>query len=183
MSDEQLVNGCKAEDAFYQKCLYERFQAKMLGICIRYMKNRTEAQDVLQDGFIQVFRKLSTYKGKGSLEGWIRKIMVNTALQTLRKNQKLAYQESIDVLEEQIGNQEFILDTLAANDILRFINELPIGYRTVFNLYAIEGYSHAEIAEELNISVNTSFSQFSRAKSLLKKLIVANEVTHHEKNN
>jgi RNA polymerase sigma-70 factor (ECF subfamily) len=109
--------------------------------------------------------------------------MVNTALQYLRKNQKLAYQESIDELEQQIGNEEFVLDSLAAKDILRFINELPAGYRTVFNLYAIEGYSHNEIAKTLNISVNTSFSQFSRAKALLKKLIVSAEVINYEKDN
>jgi RNA polymerase sigma-70 factor (ECF subfamily) len=142
-----------------------------------------EAQDILQDGFIQVFKKINTFKGAGSLEGWIRKIMVNTALQYLRKNQKLAYQESIDELEQQIGNEEFVLDSLAAKDILRFINELPAGYRTVFNLYAIEGYSHNEIAKTLNISVNTSFSQFSRAKALLKKLIVSAEVINYEKDN
>ena len=176
MKDEQIVQGCIAGEALYQRQLYTKFQAKMLGVCIRYVKNKEEAQDILQDGFIQIFNKIDTFQGKGSLEGWIRKIMVNTALQHIRKNKAISHHESIDGLEEKISSQEFILETIAANDILKFIHQLPMGYRTVFNLYAIEGYSHKEIAKQLNISVNTSFSQFSRAKTLLQKLIAENKV-------
>lgn len=176
MSDEQIVNGCRAGKAFYQRQLYEKFQAKMLGVCIRYVNNKDEAQDILQDGFIQIFNKIDTFRGNGSLEGWIRKIMVNTALQHLRKNKSMNHQESLDGLEEKIESQTFTIESIEAKDILKFIRELPEGYRTVFNMYAIEGYSHKEIAEQLNISVNTSFSQFSRAKSLLQKLMIAHKV-------
>jgi len=176
MTDEQIVNGCIAGEPIYQRYLYDKFQGKMLVVCVRYVKDRDVAQDVLQDGFIQVFKKIGDFRNNGSLEGWIRRIMVNMALMHIRKYKKEQDQISIDALSEKIDTGKMIMDTMGAKDIMKFIHELPDGYRTVFNMYAIEGYSHKEIAKELGISVNTSFSQYSRAKALLKKLLEIHKV-------
>ena len=176
MTDEQIVKGCIAGEPIYQRYLYEKFQGKMLGVCARYVKDLDDAQDILQDGFIQVFRKIGDFQNQGSLEGWIRRIMVNMALMHIRKNKKMEGQISIDDVSEKIDSGEMTLDNINAKDIMKFIHQLPDGYRMVFNLYAVEGYSHKEIAEMLNISVNTSFSQYSRAKTLLKKLLEVHKV-------
>ncbi len=171
MTESQLIQGCRDGDAACQRLLYDTFQSKMLGVCMRYFPDKMEAQDVLQDGFIKVFKNIDSFEEKGSLEGWIRRIMVNTALEQIRKEarkgQKVSFEnESLLIVEPEIAS-----DQMEANDILKFVQALPTGYRAIFNLFAIEGYSHNEIAEQLNISVNTSYSQYHRARALLQKIL------------
>ena len=171
MDKQQLIEGCCKQDFRCQKALYDWLHPQMLGVCLRYAVDRDQAQDMLQDGFIKVFRKIETYNGAGPIEGWVRKVVVNTALETLRKQKKEQFNtfedESLMIVDHRANAQE----EMQANDILKTIQSLPSGYRVVFNLYAIEGYSHEEIAKQLGISVNTSYSQYHRAKSLLRRLI------------
>jgi len=177
MNDEQLVNKCLEKDTLAQKQLFEFYSKRMMGVCLRYAKDSEEAQDILQMGFIKVFEKLDMYKHQGSLEGWIRKVIVNTALDNIRKNKKLMNNVEIDKVDYQLQNyDENILESLSARDLLRVIQEMPPGFRTVFNMFVIEGFSHKEIAEELNISVSTSKSQFSRARAYMKKKLIEEEL-------
>ena len=169
MDEEEMLKGCMAKDAIAQRYLYERYKRIMTGVCMRYADRYEEAQDIVQNGFIKVFKKIGTFSGKGSLEGWIRRIMVNTALDHLRSNKADRFNVNIDDVDYKLQKDELILDSLHVEDLLKLIRALPVGYRTVFNLYAIEGYSHKEIAEKMDISENTSKSQYSRARSLLKK--------------
>lgn len=152
-----------------QRKLFDRFAPKMLGVCMRYSKDSEQAEDVLQDGFVKVFGKLSHYKGDGSLEGWIRRIVVNTALDQIRKNAKFQDNVALDDVDYKLELKGNVLEDLAAEDLMQLINEMPAGYKAVFNMFAIEGYSHKEIAEKLEVSENTSKSQYSRARAYLKK--------------
>jgi RNA polymerase sigma-70 factor (ECF subfamily) len=154
----------------------------MMGVCLRYTNNYEEAQDVLQDGFIKVFNKLSKFVNKGSLEGWVRRIMVNTALDHYRKNKKFQKDIEIDAVSFKLEKQEYIVESINAQDLLKIIQTIPEGYRVVFNLFAIEGYSHKEIAEQLGVTESTSKSQFSRAKKMLRKILIErNIVTEGER--
>ena len=148
MSEEQMIKGCLESNPLAQRTLYNKLGPKMMGVCLRYMANMEEAQDVLQDGFVKVFDKLGAYSGAGSFEGWVRRIFVNTALDAIRKNKKLKHQGQIDDVAFAFGFNDFIFETLVAEDLLKVLQELPLGYKTVFNLYAIEGYSHKEIAKK-----------------------------------
>lgn len=177
MTDNQLAAGCKEGNVLIQRQLYDRYHPKMLGVCIRYAQNRQEAQDILQDGFIKVYMNISSYKGTGSLEGWIKKIIINTALEHYRKTKALKQEVELEKAELNTTGKESTIDELKAQDILDFIHQLPTGYRVVFNLFAIEGYSHEEIAKRLNISVNTSYSQYHRARALLQKTILSEKET------
>lgn len=171
MDNQQLIIGCCNQDLRCQKALYDWLHPQMLGICLRYASDRDQAQDILQEGFIKVFKKIDTYKGEGSFEGWVRRVVVNSALEILRKQKKeLAttfVEESLMIVDHRANAQE----ELQAADILKTIQSLPTAYRMVFNLFAIEGYTHKEIAGQLGISVNTSYSQYHRAKTLLRRLI------------
>lgn len=169
MSEEDMLKGCQANKEMAQKCLFDRYSRVMTGVCMRYADSYEEAQDIVQDAFIKVFKKIGTFSGKGSLEGWIRRIMVNTALDYLRSIKNERFNVAIDDVQYMLKNKDVIVESMQANDLLKIIRTLPIGYKTVFNMYAIEGYSHKEIAEQLNISENTSKSQYSRARSLLQK--------------
>lgn len=171
MTESQLIQGCREGDAACQRALYDTFQAKMLGVCMRYFPDKQEAQDVLQDGFIKVFKSIDSFEEKGSLEGWIRRIMVNTALEEIRRVARKGKQVDFENETLMMAEPTQASDELEATDILRFIQALPTGYRAIFNLFAIEGYSHNEIAEKLNISVNTSYSQYHRARTLLQKIL------------
>jgi len=171
MTDEEIVQGCIKKNAVAQELLYNKYARRMMGVCMRYSQNREEAEDVLQNSFVCVFENIKNYKGMGSLEGWIRKIMINMSLSHLRKNKKLKYNVELDAVEFGIPSTESFGDTMAAKELLSIIQTLPLGFRTVFNLFAIEGYTHKEIAEILDISEGTSKSQFSRAKAHLQKLI------------
>ncbi len=171
MTDEQIVKGCIDKNAIAQKNLYEKFSRKMMGVCLRYCDSTEEAEDVVQNGFISIFENIESFKGTGSLEGWIRKIMVNTALTNIRKNKKLKQNIELDSVEFMLPSKTYMNDSFAAKDLLKIIQTLPVGFKTVFNLYAIEGYSHKEIGDMLNISEGTSKSQYSRAKAHLQKII------------
>ncbi len=171
MTDEQIVTGCIQKNAIAQKHLYEKHARKMMGVCLRYCDSEEEAEDVLQNGFIAVFENIETFKGTGSLEGWIRKIIVNTALTNIRKNKKFKQNIALESVEFMMPSASQTTESFEAKDLLKTIQTLPPGFRTVFNLYAIEGYSHKEIADILNISEGTSKSQYSRAKTHLQKII------------
>ena len=171
MTDEQLIKGCVDEDPVAQKLFYERFARKMMGVCLRYAQDQYEAEDILQDGFVKVFQKIGTFRGSGSLEGWVRRTIVNTALDNIRKTKIFQQHVDLDNAESLVSSEGLVLENIAANDLLKLICTLPTGYRTVFNMFAIEGYSHKEIADQLNISENTSKSQFRKAKAYLRKLM------------
>jgi len=168
MDDSTLVKKCIEGDQRAQRMLFEKFAPKMLGVCMRYAKNSDQAEDVLQDGFIKVFTKLSKYSGEGSLEGWIRRIVVNTALDDIRRNVKFQNNLNVDDVDYKLELNSYIVEELAAEDLMKLVNDMPDGYRVVFNMFAIEGFSHKEIAVQLNISENTSKSQYSRARAYLK---------------
>ncbi|OFZ56692.1 MAG: RNA polymerase subunit sigma-70 [Bacteroidetes bacterium RIFCSPHIGHO2_02_FULL_44_7] len=168
MDDNALVQKCIEGDPRAQRMLFEKFAPKMLGVCIRYTKDVEQAEDVLQDGFVKIFTKLDHYNGVGSLDGWVRRIMVNTALDQIRKNLKHQDDVALDQVEYKLEKDGHILEGLMEEDLLKLISEMPIGYKTVFNMFAIEGYSHKEIADEMGISENTSKSQYSRARAFLK---------------
>ncbi|MEO0894917.1 MAG: RNA polymerase sigma factor [Bacteroidota bacterium] len=165
-----IVKGCIKHNPQSQRELYEMFAPKMMALCMRYVKSASEAEDVLQEGFMKVYRNLKKYKDTGSLEGWIRRIMVNTSIDHIRKEKNHSFQ--LELNEEIASNQqEHIVSSLEAEFIHSLIQKLPDGYRVVFNLYAIEGYSHAEIGKKLNINESTSRSQYTRARALLKQQI------------
>ena len=168
ISELKLIKECKQGKAKYQRVLYETHAPKMLGVCARYFQTIEEAQDALQDGFVKVFSNIDSYKGKGSFEGWIRKIMINTSLNLHRKNLKHYYHVDITETESRIADLNVDYDQLEVEDLLNMIQSLPGGYRLVFNLFEIEGYSHQEIASELNVSVNTSKSQLLKARKKLR---------------
>lgn len=169
MDEKQLLEGCLAGNRNAQKQLYNRYAARMYGVCLRYANDTEMANDMLQEGFIKVFMNLKSYRSEGSLEGWIRRVFVNAALEMLRKRDIL--KNSADILTTvERGSEKFHPEhTLNAKELLKLIHELPAGFRTIFNLYAIEGYSHREIAEMLKIAEGTSKSQYNRARMWLQK--------------
>ena len=170
-TDEDLVKGCISNDARAQKLLFDKYSRRMMGICLRYGSNRQEAEDMLQDGWIKVFRSLSTFRFEGSVEGWIKRVMVNTCLETLRKNRMKYSDLEIEAVEEMGYLQTNSTESLSSADLMKMIHKLPAGYRSVFNLFAIEGYSHKEIGKMLTISEGTSKSQYNRARMHLQKML------------
>ncbi|MBC7615204.1 MAG: RNA polymerase sigma factor [Pedobacter sp.] len=169
-----LMEGCKAGNRQMQELLYKQTASKMMAVCMRYAKDRMEAEDVLQIGYIKIFQKVKEYRGEGSFEGWIRKIMVNTAIESYRKNLRMLNVVPIEDAYEQ-PSQGFDFSSLGMQDLMKLIQKLADGYRMVFNLYAIEGYAHKEIAEILGISEGASKSQLSRARAILQKEILKME--------
>jgi RNA polymerase sigma-70 factor (ECF subfamily) len=164
---DHCVNECLKGNKKAQKCLFELLSGKMMGICRRYIAEKQAAEDVMIIGFMKVFEKMDQFNHNGSFEGWVRKLMVNEALMYIRANKSVhLVSESDTVCDNLIVEDAF--KNLEAEDLLKIIEQLPPGYRTVFNLFAIEGYSHQEIAERLNISENTSKSQLHKARALLK---------------
>ncbi len=172
ISDPQLIKGCIEGRASYQRLLYTVFSPKMFGICLRYANDYHSAEDILQEGFVKVFNKLDRYRGEGSFEGWIRRIFINTAIEYYRKATRQCQFEELAFYEDHTLEGD-ALQNLMKEDLLKVIQQLPIGYRTVFNLYAIEGYNHKEIGKMLGVSEGTSKSQLARARVYLKKLIKA----------
>ena len=173
MTEAELIKYCRRGDRLAQKMLYERFAPKMFGVCKRYVRTREDAEDVLIEGFFKVYDNIEKFRGQGSFEGWIRRIVVNQSLMFLRKKHNFQLTVEVSNIEVQTGIS--IEDELAAEDILNLLNKLPVGYRTVFNLYVVEGYKHREIAEIMGISINTSKSQLILAKKRLRTLIEKNE--------
>lgn len=170
LSEQQLVVALQRGDARAQKAAYDRLAGKMMAVCVRYVANHDDAEEVLIDGFMRVFDRVNQFRGEGSFEGWVRRIMVTESLMFLRKNKSLRQQLP---LNELTNTPECTLadQTLETEDLLRLVALLPDGYRSVFNLYAIEGYSHAEIAALTGISEGTSKSQLSRARAWLQQKI------------
>lgn len=169
-----LLKGCKAGDRKTQELLYRQTASKMLAVCMRYARDQMEAEDVLQLGYIKVFQKINEYRGEGSFEGWIRRVMVNTAIESYRRNLRtLSVVPIEDAYEQPCTGFDF--NNLGMQDLLNLISKLADGYRIVFNMYIIEGYSHKEIAETLGISEGASKSQLSRARAILKQEIIKME--------
>lgn len=169
-TEEGLILGCARQDRKAQRALYERFSSRMFVVCLRYARDRDEAQDLLQEGFITVFSKISTFSSAGSLEGWMRRIFVNTALMRLRKGDVLRSAVEVDEpAAKRVSSDDDILSDIGGQDILRMIRQMPEGFRTVFNMSVVEGYTHQEISKELGISEGTSRSQLSRARAWLQE--------------
>jgi RNA polymerase sigma factor (sigma-70 family) len=172
ITEHQLIEGVKGLDPARQKELYDLFSAQMFRICLRYAHDRAEAEDMLQDGFVKVFRDIGQFRGDGPLGAWIRRIMVNTALSHLRKKKNLIVNvPDYQVFESNSIEQPVFDSNIDAEKLLGFLQTLPLGYRTVFNLYAIEGYTHEEIADKLSISIGTSKSQLFKARDFIKKML------------
>lgn len=167
MDRESLIRKCIGGEPASQKRLFDSLAPKMLSICIRYLGNKEEAEDVCQVSFIKLFHNLKDYNNEGSFDGWVRRIFVNTCLDQLRKNKKTKYDVSMDDVDYRIENNDYIMERMEAKDLMKIVERMPTGYRTVFNLFAVEGYSHREIAEKLEITENTSKSQFKRARTHL----------------
>ena len=180
ITEEKLINGCLKGKSWAQKALYERYSPLMLGICIRYLKDRDDAEDTMVQGFMKVYNNLHKFRREGSFEGWVRRIIVNECLTFIRKNRSMYVETEIEKAENN-PDCSFLEQNLEVEDLMNMIGRLPSGYRTVFNLYAIEGYSHAEIAEQLGINVNTSKSQLSRARSHLQRELMAAEKSLNQK--
>jgi RNA polymerase sigma factor (sigma-70 family) len=169
---KKIIKGCLAGDRRDQEILYRRHSAKLYGVCLQYSGNDEEARDILQEGFIKIFENLHNYKHEGSFEGWIRRIVVNTALEKFRSRHNLFRVDDIDTIQEPEAEPDTEdYSGLQAVDLLYIIRELPPKYRMVFNLYAIEGYSHKEIGEMMKISEGTSKSNLSRARNILQRRV------------
>ncbi|MBK8556223.1 MAG: RNA polymerase sigma factor [Lewinellaceae bacterium] len=178
LSDQELVQGVLRGSATHQRALYQQFSVPMFRVLLRFARDRAEAEDLLQDGFIRVYRDMTQFRGEGALGGWIRRIMVNTALSHLRKQRDfLQSTPDFNPFENLLRTEEDFSANLDAERLLSLLQKLPPGYRTVFNLYAIEGFSHEEIAEQLGISIGTSKSQLFKAREYLKRIIDKSYIT------
>ncbi|HYJ38488.1 MAG TPA: RNA polymerase sigma factor [Chitinophagaceae bacterium] len=176
MTEEAILQGCLHNQPVAQRELYNRFSPKMLAVCYRFAHNREDAEDMLQEAFIKVFSQIHTFQNKGAFEGWIRRIIVHTCINHLKKNKR--FNESVDIINASAiqVREESIPSIVQAKQIVECIRLLPIGYRTVLNLYAIEGYSHKEIAEMLDIEESTSRSQYTRAKQMLEEILFKKKI-------
>lgn len=176
MTEEEMLGGCAINNAAAQEIFYNMYAPKMLGVCYRFAKNREDAEDMLQEGFIKVFTQLHQFRREGSLEGWVRRIVVHTCINNLKKNKK--FNESLDLAHAQgvHTNSELVPAIMQAKQIVDCIRLLPIGYRTVLNLFAIEGFSHREISEVLGIEESTSRSQYTRAKAMLEEILAKKDI-------
>ena len=173
-----MLQGCLENMASFQEALYNRFSPRMLGVCYRFARNREDAEDMMQEGFIKVFTQIHQFRAQGALEGWIRRIIVHTCINVLKKNKK--FTESVDLFHagSLYLNESNIPSILQAKQVVECIRLLPVGYKTVLNLYAIEGYSHKEIAAILDIEESTSRSQYTRAKAMLEDVLVKKKIIH-----
>lgn len=181
MTEEAILQGCIKNDAAAQRELYNRFSPKMLAVCYRFAHNREDAEDMLQEGFIKVFLQIKTFENRGAFEGWIRRIIVHTCINILKKNKK--FNENLDILHAtsiQV-REESIPSIIQAKQVVECIRLLPMGYRTVLNLYAIEGYSHREIGVMMDIEESTSRSQYTRAKAMLEEILVGKKILQKPK--
>jgi RNA polymerase sigma-70 factor (ECF subfamily) len=169
MSDRQIIEGCARHERRAQQILYDKYSRFLLGVCLRYATDKSEAEDILQDTFVKIFFSINDFSGTGSFIGWLRKVAVNTAITHYHKNLKHRYHIEIEeYVSVEIGVSGFEEDVFTSEELMGVLNELPAGYRMVFNLYAVEGYKHKEIAEILGIDTNTSKSQYSRAKGVIR---------------
>lgn len=170
-----MIEGCIQNNPVSQRELFNKYSPKMLSVCYRFSQSREDAEDMLQEGFIKVFAQIHTFQNKGSFEGWVRRIMVHTCINVLKRNKK--FNESVDLDQALFASEkEIIPSIMQAKQVVECIRLLPIGYKTVLNLYAIEGYSHKEIAEMLGIEESTSRSQYTRAKSMLEQILIKRRI-------
>ena len=183
MTEEALLKGCLSNNATAQRELYNKYSSKMLSVCYRYAHNREDAEDMLQEGFIKVFLQIHTFENRGAFEGWIRRIVVHTCINILKKNKK--FNESVDIIHATgIQVREVSIPAIIqAKQVVECIRMLPVGYRTVLNLYAVEGYSHREIAGMLDIEESTSRSQYTRAKAMLEDILIKKRIVQKPKQN
>ena len=172
MTEKELIRHCRKKSAKAQKLLYNRYHGNLFGICLRYGKSKAEAEDILQIAMLKIYKKIDSFSGSGSFEGWMKRIVVNVAIDNFRKNSKHYYHDNIDDSYEYFLSFGEISDNLEEEDILRTIQQLPPGYRMVFNLYAIEGYSHKEVAQKLGILESTSKTQLLKARHKLQKMLL-----------
>jgi RNA polymerase sigma-70 factor (ECF subfamily) len=181
MTEEAILKGCLNNSAAAQRELYNLYSPKMLSVCYRFAHNREDAEDMLQEGFIKVFLQIHTFENRGSFEGWIRRIIVHTCINILKKNKK--FHENVDIIYANtvLVKEENIPSIVQAKQVVECIRMLPMGYRTVLNLYAIEGYSHREIAGMLEIEESTSRSQYTRAKMMLEEILIKKRIIHKPK--
>jgi RNA polymerase sigma factor (sigma-70 family) len=171
-NDQELVSGVLRGSPAHQTALYRQYSVPMFRVLLRFARDKSEAEDMLQDGFVRVFRDMGQFRGEGALGGWIRRIMVNTALSHLRKQRDFVRDvPDFNVFESKFHTEEDFASNLDAETLMKYLQRLPPGYRAVFNLYAIEGFSHEEIAEQLGISIGTSKSQLFKAREFLKKIL------------
>lgn len=167
--DQELIKACIGNSRKAQKALYDRFASQMYVVALRYVGDTVVAQDVLQDAFVKVFSSLDTYTGAGSLEGWVRRIVINTALENLRSNDVLSESVELDDVLTVPDANISVIEKISGDELMSVIASLPVGFRTVFNMYAIEGYTHKEIAHQLGITESTSRSQYNRARILIQQ--------------
>lgn len=168
--ENDMIQGCIKGMRDAQKMLFNRFASKMLGVCMRYAKDKAEAEDMLQEGFIKVYQNIARFKGDGSFEGWVRRIMVFTAINFF-KHRTRKFQEDLDRENFDAPFEDNIIETISAKEIIALVQQLPEGYKMVFNLYAVEGYTHKEIGEILGIATGTSKSQYARARATMQQLL------------
>ncbi len=178
MTEQNLIQSCIQNNAAAQRELYNRFSGYMFGICFRYANTKEDAEDMLQDGFVKIFTRITTYENKGNFEGWMRKIMVNTCINHLQKNRKFSEIINIETQQNLEFKEESISSKLLGKQVMQCLLMMPIGYRTVINLYAIEGYNHKEIGDMLNISETTSRSQYIRGKAVLESILIDKKIIH-----
>ncbi|MFN8211923.1 MAG: sigma-70 family RNA polymerase sigma factor [Bacteroidales bacterium] len=170
VNDLEIIKGCARHDRKAQKMLYDRYSRFLLGVCMRYSTDRSEAEDILQDAFMKIYFSIGDFSGTGSFAGWLRKVAVNTAITHYHRNLKHRHHIEIEeFVSVETGTESFEEELFSADELYKVLNDLPSGYRMVFNLYAVEGYKHKEIAEMLGIDTNTSKSQYSRAKAVLRE--------------
>lgn len=183
MTEQSILAGCLQNDSSAQRELYNRYSPKMLSVCYRFSQSREDAEDMLQEGFIKVFSQIHTFQNKGAFEGWVRRIIVHTCINFLKKNKK--FSDNVDL--EHAGflevKEETMPSVMQARQVVECIRLLPLGYKTVLNLYALEGYSHKEIGEMLDIEESTSRSQYTRAKSMLEMILVKKRIIDRPREN
>lgn len=172
--ENELIEGCRRKDAQSQKSLYDRYAGRLYALCCRYIKEKMEAEDVLITAFTKILDRIDQFKGEGSFEGWMKRIVVNESLTYLRRNKNMYLEMDIEAADRE-PDFDSMDSELQAEDLMKLIEALPSGYRIVFNMYAIDGYSHKEIAEQLGITENTSKSQLSRARAALQKSLLETE--------
>ncbi len=175
IKDEQLLKGCLKGERASQNALYEKYRRRMYAICLRYAKESHEALDIMQEGFIRIFKGLHQFRGEGSLGKWMDRVMANAAIRYISKHKKIRFTNGDD-LERILQGQDSISEKSDEQDLLNLVLKLPVGYRTVFNMFAIEGYSHKEIAKKLGITEGGSRSQYSRAKKAMQNILRQNEM-------
>ncbi len=183
MTEQLILAGCLQNDPSAQRELYNRYSPKMLSVCYRFSQSREDAEDMLQEGFIKVFSQIHTFQNKGAFEGWVRRIIVHTCINFLKKNKKFSENVDLDHAGFLEVKEETIPSIMQARQIIECIRLLPLGYKTVLNLYALEGYSHKEIGEMLDIEESTSRSQYTRAKAMLENILVKKRIIDRPREN